>query len=87
MKVTDEIAAELPRDNGEVVFEAPWQGRVLALAVGLVDHYGLDWDDFRQRLIAEIAAAPDRPYYEAWTAALESLVADLNIRTCARRSP
>ncbi|HYF47731.1 MAG TPA: hypothetical protein VD926_16060 [Acidimicrobiales bacterium] len=78
MKVADEIAAELPRDNGEVVFEAPWQGRVLALAVGVVDHYGLDWDDFRQRLIAEITSAPERPYYESWTAALESLVADLD---------
>lgn len=71
--------AALPRDNGELVFEAPWQGRVLGLAVGLVDRLGLDWDEFRRRLIAEIAAEPDRPYYESWTAALESMVLELGL--------
>ena len=66
--------AALPRDNGELVFAAPWQGRSLALAVALVDELGLEWDDFRQRLIEAIAADPDRPYYDSWTAALEALV-------------
>ena len=66
----------LPRENGELVFDAPWQGRVLAMAVGVVDHLGLDWDDFRRRLIAAIADDPERPYYESWTSALESLVDD-----------
>lgn len=65
--------AALPRDNGELVFAAPWQGRSLAMAIALGDELGLDWEDFRQRLIAAIAADPDRPYYESWTAALESL--------------
>ena len=65
----------LPRQNGELVFDAPWQGRVLAMAVALVDALDLEWDDFRRRLIAAIAADPDRPYYESWTAALEDLVA------------
>jgi hypothetical protein len=27
----------LPRDNGELVFEAPWQARALAIAVALVE--------------------------------------------------
>lgn len=63
----------LPRDNGELVFAAPWQGRSLAMAVALVDELGLEWEHFRQRLIEAIAADPDRPYYESWTAALESL--------------
>jgi len=75
-----EIAAEvremLPRQNGELVFDAPWQGRVLAMAVGVVDSLGLEWDDFRQRLIAAIDADPERPYYESWTVALEGLVDD-----------
>ena len=31
----------LPRDNGELVFEAPWQARALAIAVVLVDKLGL----------------------------------------------
>jgi nitrile hydratase accessory protein len=67
-------AAALPRQNGELVFDAPWQGRMLGVAIGLVEKLGLDWDDFRSRLIAAIAADPDRPYYESWVAALESLV-------------
>ena len=71
--------ASLPRDNGELVFEAPWQGRVLALAVGLVQQLDLSWDDFRARLINAITDDPDLPYYEAWTRALEDLVIDLDI--------
>jgi len=68
--------AALPRSNGELVFEAPWQGRAFAMAIGLVDALGLEWDDFRARLIAEIEAAPERPYYESWLAALERLAAE-----------
>jgi nitrile hydratase accessory protein len=70
-----------PRDNGELVFTAPWEGRVFALAVALVDRLDLPWDDFRQRLISAIADDPDRPYYESWAAALESLVLDLGLTT------
>lgn len=68
-----------PRANGELVFEAPWQGRVFGLAVGLVERLDLDWDQFRQRLIAAIEAEPERPYYESWTAALDDLVASLDL--------
>jgi len=74
--VAPEVRDLLPRQNGELVFDAPWQGRVLAMAVGVVDSLGLEWDDFRQRLIAAIEANPDRPYYESWTVALEGLVHD-----------
>jgi nitrile hydratase accessory protein len=68
--------AALPRENGEIVFEAPWQGRAFGLALGVVQHLGLDWDEFRRRLIAAIADDPDRPYYESWTVALEALVTE-----------
>jgi nitrile hydratase accessory protein len=71
--------ASLPCDNGELVFEAPWQGRVLAMAVGLVQQLDLGWDEFRARLAHAIANDPDRPYYESWTAALEALVIDLDV--------
>jgi len=69
-------AAALPRSNGELVFDAPWQGRAFAMALAVVDALGLDWDEFRRRLIAAIDAEPERPYYESWLAALERLVAD-----------
>jgi nitrile hydratase accessory protein len=71
--------ASLPRDNGELVFEAPWQGRVVAMAVGLVQELDLSWDEFRARLIDAITNDPDRPYFESWTAALEALVIDLGV--------
>ncbi len=71
--------AALPRENGELVFDAPWQGRVLGMALAVVQERGLEWDDFRERLIAAIDADPTRPYYESWTAALSELVVDLGI--------
>jgi nitrile hydratase accessory protein len=68
-----------PRRNGELVFEAPWQGRAFGMALAVVQHLGLDWSEFQRRLIAAIAAAPESPYYEAWMAALETLVVDRGI--------
>jgi nitrile hydratase accessory protein len=73
----------LPRDNGTLVFSAPWEGRALALAIALVQRLGVPWDEFRRRLMASIADAPDRPYYESWTAALEQLVLDYRLSTTA----
>jgi nitrile hydratase accessory protein len=75
--------ASLPRDNGGLVFDAPWQARALAIAVAIVDNLGLPWDTFRQRLMDEIAKDPQRPYYESWGAALESMVVDLELTTPA----
>lgn len=69
-------AVALPRDNGALAFEAPWEGRALALAIALVERLDIPWDDFRARLMASIADQPDRPYYESWAAALEELVVD-----------
>ena len=71
-------AAALPRKNGELVFEAPWEGRVFGIAVALSDQRRYDWEDFRNRLIDEVAMA-DRSgasstYYERWLAALERLL-------------
>ena len=73
----------LPRDNGELVFEAPWQARAFAIAVTLVEKLGLPWDAFRRRLMDEIAQDPRRPYYESWCAALESMVIELDLATSA----
>ena len=70
-----------PRDNGELVFDAPWQARAFALAVALVERLDLPWDAFRLRLIDEIARSADRPYYESWAAALESLIVSLGLTT------
>jgi len=71
--------AALPRRNGELVFETPWQGRVFGLALGVVRHLGLPWREFQERLIAEIGAHPDAPYYDCWLAALERLVIEQGV--------
>ena len=63
-----------PRSNGELVFEAPWEARVFGLAAAVVEtRFGGDREPFRERLIAAIAADPERPYWESWTVALEDL--------------
>ena len=70
-----EGVAAPPRHNGELVFDEPWQARVFGLCAAIVETcFGGDREPFRQRLIAAIAAEPDRPYWESWTMALEQLV-------------
>jgi nitrile hydratase accessory protein len=75
--------AALPRRNGELVFEAPWQGRAFGMALGVVRRLGIPWREFQQRLIAEIGAHPDAPYYECWLAALERLVVERGVASPA----
>jgi hypothetical protein len=69
---------DLPRRNGELAFDAPWQSRVFGLAAAVIDQaFGGDREPFRQQLVNAIAAEPGRPYWESWTAALEALVETL----------
>ena len=68
----------VPRRNGELVFEEPWQGRVFGMAVALSEQGLLPWEEFRQALIAEIAAAArggEFRYFHAWLAAFEQVLA------------
>ncbi len=70
--------AALPRRNGELVFEAPWQARVFGMAVALSEQGLFPWEEFRQALIVEVAAAEARGgefrYYEVWLAAFEKVL-------------
>ena len=73
----------LPRDNGELVFEEPWQGRALGMAVVTLDRLGVPWSEFRRHLARAIASrplvegeSPATAYYAAWLDALESLLAE-----------
>jgi hypothetical protein len=71
---------EVPRRNGELAFDAPWQARIFGLAAALVEtHFDEDWEPFRTRLIAAIAADQARPYWESWTAALEDLLVTVDL--------
>jgi nitrile hydratase accessory protein len=77
--------AALPRKNGELVFDEPWQGRVFGMAVALHEQGLYDWDEFRRVLIAQVQAAEARPgpfvYYEVWLATFEGLLADKGVVT------
>ncbi len=58
MKAVFELTgmAAPPMVNGELTFDAPWQGRVFGIARGLAEHGVFEWDAFRARLIERIAA-------------------------------
>ncbi|HKI74448.1 MAG TPA: nitrile hydratase accessory protein [Pseudomonadales bacterium] len=45
-----------PMANGELVFDAPWQGRVFGMAHTLCEQGLYEWDEFRAHLIATIDA-------------------------------
>jgi nitrile hydratase accessory protein len=70
-----DLDRDVPRRNGELVFDEPWQSRAfgMALAMNRAGSYG--WDAFADRLTTEIATS-DGPYYEAWVSALERLVVE-----------
>jgi len=68
-----------PRQNGEIVFDAPWERRVFGLAVALCRVQRCEWEAFRQQLIRRIAEHPAVPYWENWAAALEDSVVDSSI--------
>jgi nitrile hydratase accessory protein len=65
-----------PRDNGELVFAAPWERRAFGVTVAVCRSQACNWEDFRRRLIARIAEDEARPYWHSWAAALEDLLAD-----------
>ena len=73
--------ASPPRDNGELVFAAPWERRVFGLAVAACRSGVCDWETFRQRLIARIAADEARPYWRSWAAALEDVLEQAAVLT------
>jgi nitrile hydratase accessory protein len=91
-RIASEISgpAAIPRRNGEPVFNEPWESRIFGAAVALCERGLFEWDEFRDRLIAEIAAADARchasaqpsPYYEHFLAALERLLIEKDI--CAK---
>ena len=74
--VAGDPPADVPRDNGELAFAAPWEARAFGLAAAYVEATGVGWDAFRAHLVEAIAELPDdTPYYEAWVEALERLLA------------
>jgi nitrile hydratase accessory protein len=74
--VTGVPPIDVPRRNGELVFEAPWESRAFGMVAAYLEANELEWEHFRRHLIAAIAASgADTPYYESWTAALAAMLA------------
>ena len=75
----------LPRKNGELVFEEPWEGRAFGLAVAMNEGGIYDWADFRNRLVEETVAdekhGEQTGYYQRWVRALERLAVDRELVT------
>jgi len=73
-----EAQIALPRENGELIFQAPWEARAFGLAVALNQKELYEWREFSAELAATIAAADqnDDPanYYTRWIASLEELI-------------
>lgn len=44
-------ATALPRSNGELIFDAPWQGRLFGLVVQMCKSGIFEWDEFKKHLI------------------------------------
>lgn len=67
----------VPRSNGELVFEAPWQSRAFGMAVALHRAGHFAWDDFRAALAAAIRDHGQLgvdEYYERWLDALHCVL-------------
>jgi nitrile hydratase accessory protein len=67
-----------PRDNGELVFDQPWQTRAFAVTVSLFEDGAFAWDEFRDRLIEGLDDATDAApatYWAAWLRATEQVLA------------
>ncbi|MDQ3946261.1 MAG: nitrile hydratase accessory protein [Actinomycetota bacterium] len=81
----------IPRKEGELSFEAPWQVRALALAVAAHDQGGFPWSDFQRRLVAAISEWEQTPaeergdweYYRHWVRALEALMIEAGLADAA----
>lgn len=72
-----------PRRNGELVFDTVWESRVFGMTMTLYEARHFDWDEFRSRLIAAIAAwerahpsGEAYRYWECWLDAFEQLLID-----------
>jgi nitrile hydratase accessory protein len=69
---------ELPRDNGELVFDAPWESRAFGMAVALNENGKYEWPEFVDHLAGEIKADPaeEHTYYEKWLHSLAGLAVE-----------
>ena len=79
----------LPRKNGELVFQSPWESKTFGMAIALQENGLYDWEEFRKLLINQIKQWQSNPtanrrewnYYERWITSLEQLLIKKGIIT------
>ena len=78
-------ASALPRSNGELVFESPWEGRAFGVAVALTHAGRYHWREFSSVFVKHISWAErsgdSSTYYQRWLAALEELALSKGLLT------
>lgn len=77
-----EGAAAPPRANGELAFQEPWQSRLFATTMAACDAGLIDYDTFRDHLIAQVARhESDGPgdYWAAWQDAFEAITLEQGV--------
>ena len=78
-------ALHLPCDENSPVFAAPWEASAFAMVLALHRAGRFEWREWVALLSAKIATSEPDPtgalYYERWTAALEKLLAKLDLLT------
>ena len=84
MKLSE--SQHIPKDAEGPVFAEPWEAQAFAMAVKLHEAGVFGWSEWAETLGAELKAAPERPYYESWLAALERLVEAKGVTTRAERA-
>lgn len=78
---------DLPEEDGELTFDAPWQARAFATVVALHNEGLFEWREFQARLIDNVqdesddteAIDAERDYYEHWLAAVEDLLREKGV--------
>jgi nitrile hydratase accessory protein len=79
----EDTVVGLPRSNGELVFEQPWESRAFGIAAALADQGLFSWKDFQAGLIAEVSRREAEPgeysYYDRWLGALEALLSERGV--------
>lgn len=70
-----------PRQDGELIFDAPWQARSFAMAVKLYESGWFSWQQWSERLAQNIARyeqtgeiVSSHDYYSVWQQTLEQLI-------------
>ena len=66
-----ELLPNLPRINGELIFDSPWEARLFGMALVLHENQSPQWTDITRMFHAYESNTNKSPYYERWLAALE----------------